>query len=825
MKQWIYTTSCWNITGSMGWSTFSYTAGLEPYEVAELEEKVSIYEVPQSHVMGGKMPLFYSLTLDSGRKAICQISDLGESFYDGRSGASIAHALIIEPHEHWPLSPIAYFGAELFWRDLPEELKQQALNASSRRDEQPDPPDYLPELALEDLHPGPTHHINAIGEMLRDEKFSSELSTLYKHMAMAIREDALPLRIRGAAEQLSYYIAALNYLMPHDLENRPFVTCIDSSGGVSHYNSFDLVGTVTNADVDVEYDSDGEPISPIIAAARLDLALWAQYAPRAAELDDSCRDYDTSYIVAQMTHSLQGLSDDQLLDFMRSTATRGDGTDRDLIWSEYASNDERRLDAESFALLIDLLIAPSFSSEGEAHLPTLLKISLAALDKGQIDYGQWCRGMDALRAAGRELEESLFALSRPAYALCPPARVRLLVALYLSAFAQRDFNEMLREWDLSRELQSLSSHAESWQWIVSKLCTAGELSRIWLAQISYAGENHDIVAPLMYQALRQLTPNALMELRVALLNHGALKELLSELEHSFESDPSLASLECSLALLEMSDHLRERMAEYYIERVRPQIENKSDVERMLAILRWYWDMDLHADFWQRMLPCLEQDVAADLLAYLDSELRSLNLRMKPPLKMPAKLSSMAVLNKLDTCCSMELRRVLTTDFSSDLLKTYMEPLSKAEKNAFIQAIVMKTLRRGCQVRLHTHLLRLRDGQPRLAWGDAYEQAFHSMKDAMHPGSDESESLAYFFCDVLERAYSEDFSLQLIESASEILLSTLSPADFKKWQKRVAIISREHCDVPCDVQAIDDLYQRYSPSLITRIWKFLVGNKG
>ena len=42
MKQWVYTTSCWNIRGRSGWNTFSYTQGLSDEDIEELEQKAYV---------------------------------------------------------------------------------------------------------------------------------------------------------------------------------------------------------------------------------------------------------------------------------------------------------------------------------------------------------------------------------------------------------------------------------------------------------------------------------------------------------------------------------------------------------------------------------------------------------------------------------------------------------------------------------------------------------------------------------------------------------------------------------------------------------------
>ena len=104
LLQWIYTSCCWNIEGNFGYKTFSHSEGLEPGEVRELVDFFGRYErpadvsmQPDDEEIKTRCPvLFYSVTLSTGRKAICRVNYLGHNWYDGRWGNFIAHALILQ---------------------------------------------------------------------------------------------------------------------------------------------------------------------------------------------------------------------------------------------------------------------------------------------------------------------------------------------------------------------------------------------------------------------------------------------------------------------------------------------------------------------------------------------------------------------------------------------------------------------------------------------------------------------------------------------------------------------------------------------------------
>lgn len=272
IKQWIYTTSCWNIRKQSGWNTFSYSHGLPEEDIEELERKNQI----PGNLQDEYFPVFEVLTLDSGRKAICQTMALGCSFYDGRPGATLTHAFIIEPDEEWPLPPVAYIGSESFWSDLPQHLKQQALDYRDKN-EGPDRPDYLPELDSWELQSNVAFSLESIGQKLNDAEFATVVNAVFKELTL-LSEDQLPLRFHSEASHYNSIVASLYYLAPKALSGKNLASIYHTGGSVMQYNFFTLVGTRdSNAHVDTDGMRVENDLHPVVSAARHDLKAWYDF--------------------------------------------------------------------------------------------------------------------------------------------------------------------------------------------------------------------------------------------------------------------------------------------------------------------------------------------------------------------------------------------------------------------------------------------------------------------------------------------------------------------------------------------------------------------
>lgn len=271
MQQWIYTTSCWNISGRGGWGTFSHSKGLTEQEVRELEERC---QVP-SNIGPEFFPVFQMLTLASGKHVVCQTALQGNSFYDGRPGATISHAMILEKGEQWPVPPVQYIGSEDFWPDLPEQLKERALYYRDHPAEV-EPPPYLPEGPVEKLHPGRDYTPEAIQEALQtDRRFSCGVSAV---LVALLNTDAanLPVRYSCAPGKQAKVLAAVYYLLPAALQDAACASLFRTSGGMNQYSFLTLTGTRdSNAQVDV--DSACGPVHPIVETAARNLMAWSRF--------------------------------------------------------------------------------------------------------------------------------------------------------------------------------------------------------------------------------------------------------------------------------------------------------------------------------------------------------------------------------------------------------------------------------------------------------------------------------------------------------------------------------------------------------------------
>lgn len=276
MLQWIYTTSCWNRSLRSGWNTFSHSDGLTAAEVDELEQKCQI----PAGLTKEDFPVFCSLTLSTGRHVICQSSYIGYSFYDGRPGATLTHAFIIEAHEKWPLSPVSYMGSSSFWVDLPEETKSLALYYREHRDQMVPPP-YLPDLPLNTLIPVPDMCPFGIQGRLRNRDFALCVSRAISCF-QSLRAEQLPLRFRARPSEYAPLLASLYYLLPEAFPTDSFssLSCTDS--GSARYSFFSVVGTKdNNYHIDLSNGDAGDgSLHPLVLSVGDDLFDWCDYIQR-----------------------------------------------------------------------------------------------------------------------------------------------------------------------------------------------------------------------------------------------------------------------------------------------------------------------------------------------------------------------------------------------------------------------------------------------------------------------------------------------------------------------------------------------------------------
>lgn len=132
MYQWIYTSTCWGIEHQNGFQVFSYTEGLSREESMELISRIGAYEFPiaASYTNDFVSPISFShIQLKSGKWVLSQTTPLGIGWMDGRGGNYIVHAVISDtPFEK---NPMEYYQSSFFWKDLPEDVKQEGLKILS----------------------------------------------------------------------------------------------------------------------------------------------------------------------------------------------------------------------------------------------------------------------------------------------------------------------------------------------------------------------------------------------------------------------------------------------------------------------------------------------------------------------------------------------------------------------------------------------------------------------------------------------------------------------------------------------------------------------
>lgn len=270
MQQWIYTTSCWNIRGQSGWNTFSHSRGLTEEDVQELEEKC---QVPPN-IGSEYFPIFEHLVLSSGKKAICQTSLQGNSFYDGRPGATLTHAFIIGPEEEWPLPAVEYFGSPSFLKDLPEETKQRALYYRDHPSESVPPPHLAaPELSV--LRPGHICTPENIRAALQKPEFRQGVSEVLAAIIQT-EADMLPVRFTCSPGGSIDILAAMCYLLPNDMRRASWATLYRTSGSIGQYGFLLLTGT-RDANAQIDTDRADGPVHPVVEQAAAQPERWCRF--------------------------------------------------------------------------------------------------------------------------------------------------------------------------------------------------------------------------------------------------------------------------------------------------------------------------------------------------------------------------------------------------------------------------------------------------------------------------------------------------------------------------------------------------------------------
>ena len=218
LLQWIYGSCCWSIEGKVGYQTFSHSEGLTSDEVEKLAGLFGRYDLPSDvslqpdvEEISSKCPvLFYSVTLPTGRKAICRTTYLGQTWYDGRGGNFIAHALVLEKGE-WSSNVFDYIDSPLFWRDFPEKIKEKSLQMKEKNVADWKKPDFLPTVPLEKLKGN--FSAEAFHSYMAKATGKEQLNSLLE-MVLCRETDALPLTFKTVPMEAATTTAALAYLLP-----------------------------------------------------------------------------------------------------------------------------------------------------------------------------------------------------------------------------------------------------------------------------------------------------------------------------------------------------------------------------------------------------------------------------------------------------------------------------------------------------------------------------------------------------------------------------------------------------------------------------------
>ena len=127
IQQFIYTSSPWNL-GNGGYGIFTKSAGIG-LDLAKMYCGLFSYSIPngvEDNVSG--YPVTYA-AVHIPERSFCLVGTsryLGKRWYENRGGDYISHVLMI-PDEFFPFSFSSLYHSGYFWQEVPEELRQRAL--------------------------------------------------------------------------------------------------------------------------------------------------------------------------------------------------------------------------------------------------------------------------------------------------------------------------------------------------------------------------------------------------------------------------------------------------------------------------------------------------------------------------------------------------------------------------------------------------------------------------------------------------------------------------------------------------------------------------
>lgn len=226
--QWVYSYSCWNRqkrpgdARTRGFGTFSWTEGLTIEEIDELERRCSGYNYPTDYNIPARptqdeidkfLPVaFYSFTLASGKRAIVRTRYVGEGFYDKRWGAIISHGLILDDGEDWPSYPMEYFDSPVFWNELPQAVREEAIGYKDRPDSPQ--PAYLPALDIESLRPQGKYTPEGVAAKIAESESFAKMLSAFINAYMTTNTDVEPLCICAPYDDIPWLFAGLTMAFP-----------------------------------------------------------------------------------------------------------------------------------------------------------------------------------------------------------------------------------------------------------------------------------------------------------------------------------------------------------------------------------------------------------------------------------------------------------------------------------------------------------------------------------------------------------------------------------------------------------------------------------
>ena len=133
-RQIIYTCSPWNESQGSGYGVFSLSEGISPKLLGECIKYCS-YNVPDGMSFSpseeelSRYPESFShYNTPEGNYIIVNSRYLGNSWYNLRSGDFISHILVIEKSPDKTFNPFSLIGSDIFWRELPKDIKLKALD-------------------------------------------------------------------------------------------------------------------------------------------------------------------------------------------------------------------------------------------------------------------------------------------------------------------------------------------------------------------------------------------------------------------------------------------------------------------------------------------------------------------------------------------------------------------------------------------------------------------------------------------------------------------------------------------------------------------------